>query len=65
MLQEKDIRYDLIDAILGHEVGIFILYLTARSVLEAKKNKADFKENIEALSRVINIATKSESQWGN
>ena len=43
-------------------LAISILYLTARRVLEANKNKEDFKENIEALSRVINIATKSESQ---
>ena len=62
LLQEKDVRHDLIDAILGAEVGdIHSLFNRAR-VLEANKNKADFKENIEALSRVINIATKSESQ---
>ena len=62
LLQEKDVRHDLIDAILGAEIGdIHSLFNRAR-VLEANKNKADFKENIEALSRVINIATKSESQ---
>ena len=62
LLQEKDVRHDLIDAILGAEVGnIHSLFNRAR-VLEANKNKADFKENIEALSRVINIATKSESE---
>jgi glycyl-tRNA synthetase beta chain len=62
LLQEKDVRHDLIDAILGAEVGdIHSLFNRAR-VLEVNKNKEDFKENIEALSRVINIATKSESQ---
>ena len=42
------------------KLAIFILYLTSAAVLEAKKNKDDFKENIEALSRMINIATKSK-----
>ena len=62
LLQEKDVRHDLIDAILGAEVGDIHSLFNRASVLEANKNKADFKENIEALSRVINIATKSESQ---
>ncbi len=29
-------------------------------VLEAKRNDADFKENMEALSRVLNISSKAE-----
>lgn len=62
LLQEKDVRHDLIDAILGAEVGDIHSLFNRAAVLEANKNKADFKENIEALSRVINIATKSESQ---
>ena len=62
LLQEKDVRHDLIDAILGAEVGDIHSLFNRAQVLEANKNKADFKENIEALSRVINIATKSESQ---
>ena len=62
LLQEKDIRHDLIDAVLGAEVGDIHSLFNRAQVLEANKNKEDFKENIEALSRVINIATKSESQ---
>jgi glycyl-tRNA synthetase beta chain len=61
LLQEKDVRHDLIDAILGAEVGDIHSLFNRAAVLEANKNKAGFKENIEALSRVINIANKSES----
>lgn len=60
LLQEEEIRYDLIDAVLGNDLrNIHALFFRAK-VLEMKKNEADFKENIEALSRVLNIATKSE-----
>ena len=59
LLQEKGIRYDLIDAILGNEVGIISRLVNKAVVLEGKINTDDFKENIEALSRILNIASKS------
>ena len=60
LLQEKGIRYDLIDAVLGNEVGVVSTLVNKADVLEAKKNEDDFKENIEALSRVLNIASKAK-----
>jgi glycyl-tRNA synthetase beta chain len=59
LLQEKGIRYDLIDAVLGSEVGVTSTLVHKAEVLEEKKNEEDFKENMEALSRVLNIASKA------
>ncbi|WP_428909161.1 glycine--tRNA ligase subunit beta [Niallia sp. Krafla_26] len=62
LLQEKSIRYDLIDAVLGDDLGDIHGLFNRAEVLEAKKDEADFKENIEALSRVLNIASKAVAQ---
>ena len=59
LLQEKGIRYDLIDAVLGNEVGRISTLVNKAVVLEGKANTDEFKENIEALSRILNIASKS------
>jgi glycyl-tRNA synthetase beta chain len=59
ILQEKGIRYDLIDAVLGNKVGIITSLVNKAQVLEAKRNDVDFKENIEALSRILNISSKA------
>lgn len=59
VLQEKGIRYDLIDAVLGNEVGVITSLVNKAQVLEAKRNDVDFKENIEALSRILNISSKA------
>lgn len=60
VLQEKGIRYDLIDAILGSGLRDIPGLLEKANVLQDKKDEAGFKEGIEALSRVLNIATKAE-----
>jgi len=62
MLQEQHIRYDLIDAVLLGEIGYISSLVERAGVLEAKKNEAGFKEELEALSRVMNIAGKCEHQ---
>jgi len=59
LLQEKGIRYDLIEAVLGNEVGEVSTLVNKADVLEKKRNEVDFKENIEALSRVLNISSKA------
>lgn len=59
LLQEKGIRYDLIDALLGNEVGNISTLVNKAVVLEGRINTDVFKENIEALSRILNIASKS------
>ncbi|KAA9026342.1 glycine--tRNA ligase subunit beta [Niallia endozanthoxylica] len=60
LLQEKGIRYDLIDAVLGNDIGVVSSLITRALVLEEKRTEAEFKENMEALSRVLNIASKAE-----
>jgi glycyl-tRNA synthetase beta chain len=62
MLQEQNIRYDLIDSILLGEIGQLSSLIQRAHVLETKKNEAGFKESLEALSRVMNIAVKCEHQ---
>ncbi|MGM9922874.1 MAG: glycine--tRNA ligase subunit beta [Bacillus sp. (in: firmicutes)] len=58
LLNEKEVRYDLIDAVLAGEAGIISSLVKRALVLEEEKNNAAFKESMEALSRVMNIAVK-------
>nr|WP_295969439.1 glycine--tRNA ligase subunit beta [uncultured Bacillus sp.] len=60
LLQEEGIRYDLIDAVLGNEIGNAAKLIAKSKVLEGKRGGNEFKENIEALSRVLNISKKAE-----
>jgi glycyl-tRNA synthetase beta chain len=58
LLQEKSIRYDIIEAVLGDKIGSVPSLIQKGELLEAKKMEPDFKENIESLSRVLNISNK-------
>ncbi|WP_042345852.1 glycine--tRNA ligase subunit beta [Bacillus massiliigorillae] len=58
LLNEKEVRYDLVDAVLAGEVGVVSSLVNRALVLEQEKNSATFKESMEALSRVMNIAVK-------
>lgn len=60
LLQERQVRYDLIDAVLGGQIGSVPSLVKSAEVLESYKDAEGFKESIEALSRVINISTKAE-----
>lgn len=62
MLQEQNISYDLIDAVLLGKLGQVSSLVERARVLESKKNEDGFKESLEALSRVMNIAVKCENQ---
>ncbi|MFJ7746214.1 glycine--tRNA ligase subunit beta [Peribacillus sp. NPDC097295] len=62
LLQELHIRYDLIDAVLHNEMGYIHSVVERAQVLEAKKDEAGFKESLEALSRVMNIAVKCDNK---
>lgn len=62
LLQEQQIRYDLIDAVLVNEIGYIHSIVERAHVLDAKKDEAGFKENLEALSRVMNIAVKCDNK---
>jgi len=54
------VRYDLIEAVLGNAIGTLPALVKKAEVLEASKEDEGFKESIEALSRVLNIASKAE-----
>lgn len=58
LLQEKGIRYDIIEAVLGDKVGVVSSLVKKAVLLERFKDNSDFKENMEALSRVLNISSK-------
>lgn len=62
LLQEQQIRYDLIDAVLVNEIGYIHSIVERAHVLDAKKDEAGFKESLEALSRVMNIAVKCDNK---
>ncbi|MGM9927629.1 MAG: glycine--tRNA ligase subunit beta [Bacillus sp. (in: firmicutes)] len=62
LLGEKAVRYDLIDAVLGGAIGNVAALVNRALVLEDKKNDGSFKESMEALSRVMNIAVKLEEE---
>lgn len=59
-LQEQEVRYDIIDAVLAGRVGVLPALFEKASVLMTHKEDANFKEVMEALSRVLNIAKKAE-----
>lgn len=58
LLSEQEVRYDLVDAVLGGAIGNVSSLVNRALVLEQKKNEDTFKETMEALSRVMNIAVK-------
>jgi glycyl-tRNA synthetase beta chain len=60
LLQERGIRYDIIDAVLGGEIGVVAKLIEKADALQAASSQEGFKESIEALSRVLNIASKKE-----
>ncbi|WP_026692865.1 glycine--tRNA ligase subunit beta [Peribacillus kribbensis] len=60
LLNERKVRYDLIDAVLENEIGSVSSLVERAEVLEAKRSSEGFKETVEALSRVMNISSKAE-----
>ncbi|MFD0048310.1 glycine--tRNA ligase subunit beta [Actinomycetes bacterium NPDC127524] len=62
LLNEKGIRYDLIDALLFDKIGRISSIAERAEALESKNGEEGFKEGLEALSRVMNIAVKCEQQ---
>lgn len=59
-LTTRNIRYDVIDAVLGSRVNRISTLIKKAVVLDNQKEDHEFKETIEALSRVLNIAKKGE-----
>lgn len=60
VLQEQGIRYDIIDAVLDSSYQEINAYIDRAKVLTKESQSDEFKEIVEALSRVINIAKKGE-----
>ena len=61
LLQEKHIQHDIIEAVLTGELTSVPEMIGRAEALQSRKNDADFKEVIESLSRVLNIANKWET----
>jgi glycyl-tRNA synthetase beta chain len=61
LLQENQIRYDIIEAVLNSPLDSVPAFLERASVLNKEKDREDFKQEIESLSRVLNIASKAEN----
>ena len=57
-LTDRGIRYDIIDAVLGSDIGNISALIARADVLEKKKVEPTFKQTVESLSRVITIAKK-------
>ncbi|MCR2820426.1 glycine--tRNA ligase subunit beta [Lederbergia panacisoli] len=60
LLEEKGIRYDLIEAVLAGEFNSVKEIVDRAETLHASKEQVAFKGIIESLSRVLNIAAKAE-----
>lgn len=60
LLQERGIRYDVIDAVLSEQIGSVSALVQKAVTLNGHKEDEGFKETMEALSRVINIARKAD-----
>lgn len=59
LLTEKGIHFDIIDAVLEAPIADIKSLVTKAEILEDRKGSTTFKEEVEALSRVINIAKKA------
>lgn len=61
VLQEEQVRYDVIDAVLANNIGnVNEIVLKAKFIMEQLESDS-FKQTVEALSRVTNIADKATS----
>ncbi|UTR14384.1 glycine--tRNA ligase subunit beta [Salipaludibacillus sp. LMS25] len=61
LLQEKNVRYDVAEAILASAPGRVDLTVNKSLFLMGILNDASFKKDVEAFNRVINIAKKATS----
>ncbi|AOM82595.1 glycine--tRNA ligase subunit beta [Salisediminibacterium beveridgei] len=61
LLQEAGIRYDVVDAVLATDHQNVPLIFKKASFLMEKVDNTEFKKDVEALSRVTNIAGKNPS----
>ncbi|MGJ9381708.1 glycine--tRNA ligase subunit beta [Salipaludibacillus sp. CF4.18] len=62
MLQERGVRYDVADAVLSTEIGFVSKTVYRAEFLMTLLNTNEFKKDVEAFSRVLNIAKKANDQ---
>lgn len=62
LLQEKGIRYDVIDAVLASDIAYPQLVLERAQVLTENVAKEEFKSVVEAFSRVANLSAKGDPE---
>lgn len=58
-LSERGVRYDIVDATLELPLENICATVKKAETLDSKKNETNFKETMESLSRVCNIAKKA------
>jgi glycyl-tRNA synthetase beta chain len=61
VLQEEQVRYDVIDAVLAVEIGLVPDVLDRAKALMGAVKTDDFKATVEQFNRVNNLAQKAES----
>ncbi|MBO0432019.1 glycine--tRNA ligase subunit beta [Enterococcus sp. DIV0660C] len=61
LLVTKEIRHDVIDAVLNAEQNDLTKVFSAAQLFKEHLNDSDFKPSMEALTRVINLAKKAET----
>lgn len=59
LLSEKGIRYDIIDGVLASPITSVKAVMKKAEIINARKGMEGFKEDLEALSRIINISAKA------
>lgn len=60
-LQDQQVQYDVIDAVLAEHLGHIPTLVKKAQVISQKRQEKSFKQVVEALSRVTNIAKKAEA----
>ncbi len=61
-LSDQHIQYDVIDAVLAERLGHIPTLIKKAHVITEKRHEKSFKQVVEALSRVTNIAKKAEGK---
>lgn len=59
LLHERNIRHDIVDAVLESNIGAVATLVDKAEILQEKIGQEGFKESVEALGRVLNIAVKA------
>lgn len=62
-LKDTEVRYDLVNAATASTSTDICFMISSANELQKQQNKADFKANIEALSRVTRIASKQAGSF--